>query len=113
MAGEGVVDSTLRHLTRGMKQELQRGAPLYEAMNRRMYFPEGVGCIVRWAEQHQCLAEALHMLGEMFEARARAQATFASAVCTVMTVLMILLGVGLVICGAFLPMIQLIQKLSG
>jgi hypothetical protein len=53
------------------------------------------------------------MLGEMFEGRARTQSTFASTVVTVMTVLLILFGLGMVVFGIVGPMYTLISRLSG
>ena len=90
MAGEGVVDADVRAAARALTRDLDRGEPLASAVARQSLFRAGLGPIIAWAEQHRSLAEALHMLGEMFEARARAQASFASTVFTVMTVLMIL-----------------------
>jgi type II secretory pathway component PulF len=113
MAGEGVVDADVRSTVRALSNDLTRGMPLTGAIGRRSYFPEGLAGIVGWAQEHQSLAEAMHMLGEMFEARARSQATFASTVLTVLTVLMIVLGIGLVVLGVFIPLYQLIEKLAG
>jgi general secretion pathway protein F len=113
MAGAGVVDADVREVAQSMTADLARGESLANVIARRSYFPEGLGPIVAWSEAHQSLAEALHVLGEMFEARAQAHASFASTVCTSLTVLMILFGVSAVIFGVFLPLIQMIQKLSG
>jgi type II secretory pathway component PulF len=113
MAGEGVVDADVRAAARALTHDLSRGEPLATAIARRPLFRAGLGPIIAWAEQHRTLAEALHMLGEMFEARARAQASFASTVFTVLTVLMILVSLLAVIAGVFVPLIQTIQKLSG
>jgi type II secretory pathway component PulF len=113
MAGQGVVDADLRTVARSLTGDLEHGQTLAAAMERRSYFPEGVGRIVGWAEEHRSLPETLHMLGEMFEARARAQASFASTVCTVLTVVLMVGGIVLVVLGVFIPLFQLIQKLSG
>ena len=113
MAGAGVVDADVRAVGRAMTADLNRGESLARLIVRQSYFPQGLGPIIAWAEQHQSLAEAMHVLGEMFEARARFQARFASTVCTSLAVLMILFGISVVIAGVFLPMIQMIQKLSG
>jgi hypothetical protein len=53
------------------------------------------------------------MLGEMFEARARGQTRFVNTVCSVLTVLTVPFGVGVVIVAVMLPMITLLQRLSG
>jgi type II secretory pathway component PulF len=113
MAGAGVVDADLRAVATALANDIERGELLAGAIGRQRYFPQGIGGIVHWALEHQSLPDALHMLGQMFEARARTQATFASTVLTIMAVLMILLGIGLVIMGIVLPLLQLIQKLSG
>jgi hypothetical protein len=53
------------------------------------------------------------MVGETFEARARAQATVAGTFITVVAVLLTIVGISLIVGGLFLPLIQLITKLSG
>jgi len=113
MAGEGVVDADVRVVARAMTTDLARGESLSTVIARRSYFPAGLGPIVAWAERHQSLAEALHVLGEMFETRAQSHARFASTVCTALTVLLILFGVSTVMIGVFLPLTQMIAKLSG
>jgi general secretion pathway protein F len=113
MASAGVVDADVRHAARDLAREIEGGGLLAGAITRRSFFPEGMGRIVDWAEFHQCLPESLHMLGGMFEARARAQATFSSTVFTVLTLFLIVLGVGTVIMAVFAPLIQTIQMLSG
>jgi type II secretory pathway component PulF len=113
MAGAGVADADLRSVARSVAHDLEGGTPLAGAIGGRPYFPEGLGGIIGWAQEHQGLGEALHMLGEMFEARARSQATFASTVLTVLTVILIVLGIGLVVLGLLVPLYTLIEKLSG
>jgi type II secretory pathway component PulF len=113
MAGEGVVDADVRAVARAMTTDLTRGESLATVIARRSYFPAGLGPIVAWAEKHQSLAEALHVLGEMFEARARSQARFASMLVTSLTLLLILPGLATVVLGVLLPLTQVIARLSG
>jgi type II secretory pathway component PulF len=113
LAGAGVVDADIQAGARVITADLARGESLGKVIGRRSYFPAALGPIVAWAEQHQSLAEALHVLGEMFEGRARSQASFASMVFTALTVLLILFGVSAVVFGIFVPLLQMIQKLSG
>jgi type II secretory pathway component PulF len=113
LAGEGVVDHDIRSVARSLRDDLAGGESLGRAITRQWFFPVGLGPIVTWAEQHQSLAAGMHMIGEMFEARARTQASFASAVCSVLAVFLILTGIPLVVFGVFAPLIQLISKLSG
>ena len=74
--------------------------------------PACPGCL-RWAQDQGAIAEILHMAGEMFEARARGQATFAGTVMAVLSVIVVLWGIFTVIFGLMLPMITLISRLSG
>ena len=53
------------------------------------------------------------MAGEMFEARARGQATFAGTVMAVLAAIVVLWGVFTVVFGLMLPMVTLISRLSG
>jgi type II secretory pathway component PulF len=113
LAGDGVADADVRAAARGIARDLDGGDTLALAVGHRPYFPAGLGSILAWAEQHEALASTLHVVAEMFEARARSQAAFASMVFGALTVLMILTGILAVLFGVVAPMIQLIQKLSG
>jgi general secretion pathway protein F len=113
MAGAGVPDAALQATARRMARDVEHGDSLARAINRPLLFPEGLAAIVSWAEDQNTLPATLHMLGEMFEGRARSQARFASTVCAVLCLIVILGGIALVIQGVFAPMYQMIQKLSG
>ncbi len=113
MTGEGVPDAEIRSAGRAMGAEVAKGQSLSRAMASRRVFPSGMARIVAWAEGHRGLADALHMLGEMYEARARAQASFASSVCSVLAVISILGGIVVTVFSVMIPMITLLRKLSG
>ena len=55
----------------------------------------------------------MHTAGDIYEARARAQASFASAVYGVASVIAVLLGIGLVVGAVMIPLISMISRLSG
>jgi type II secretory pathway component PulF len=113
MAAEGVQDAELMAACRGVSREVASGESLATALGSRSVFPRGLGQVLSWAERHRSLPEAMHMVGEMFEARAQSQATFAATVLVVLLIIIILGGFGLVIPAVMVPMINLIQKLSG
>jgi type II secretory pathway component PulF len=79
----------------------------------RSAVPAGLPRLLQWADSESAMAEILHMAGEMYEARARAQATFAGTVMAVLSVVIVLWGIFTVIGGLILPLITLISKLSG
>jgi type II secretory pathway component PulF len=113
LTGEGVGDASVERACRALAADVEGGLPLSLAIARQPLFPRGLSRLLRWAEGQQTLPESLDMAGEMFAARARAQASFAGAVLSVLSVLSILAGIAAVVVGLFIPLITLISKLSG
>ena len=113
LTGEGVNDASIERACRVMGSDVDAGLGLSQAMGRQRLFPKGLARVLRWAEGNQSLAGSLHMAGEMFEARARSQATFVGTVLSVMAVISVIVGVGWMVIALFLPLITLISKLSG
>ncbi len=113
LAGEGVQNSDLDRACLAMADDVEQGQSLAQAMASREALPLGLSRLLRWATKQKAIAEILHMAGEMFEARAKSQATFAGTVLAVLSVVIVLWGVFSVIAGLMLPMVTLISKLSG
>jgi general secretion pathway protein F len=113
MAGAAVRNSEIASGTKQAAREVSEGRPLSQALTKPSLYPRGFSRVLDWAETHRGLPEALHMAGEMFEARARSQATFVSTVCSILAVLSILGGICTVILAILVPMIQLIRTLAG
>lgn len=121
LAGRGVDHAGIARACDEMALEVERGASLSDALAGRSpdawavrrSMPVGLSSLLKWAEDHSTIAEILRMAGEMFQARSGAQATFAGTVLAVLTVIGGMIGVGVVVLALFLPLIQLISKLSG
>jgi general secretion pathway protein F len=113
LTGEGIQNADLDRACQVMAADVERGRTLSEAMAAQVHFPAGLPRLLRWAQGQGAIAEILHTAGEMFEARARGQATFAGTVVAVLSVIFVLWGVFIVIIGLMLPMITLISRLSG
>ena len=121
LAGRGVDNAGIDRACQEMAREVERGASLSDALagrapNERAVrrsMPVGLSNLLKWAEDHSTIAEILRMAGEMFQARSGAQATFAGAVLGVITVIGGMIGVGVVVLGLFLPLITLVNALSG
>jgi len=79
----------------------------------RRAMPSSLARLLKWAENHRAIAEILHMAGEMFEARSRAQAAFAGTVMGVLAVVGVIVGIFIVVVGLFLPLVSLMARLSG
>lgn len=113
MAGAAVRNSEIASGTKQAAQEISEGRSLSLALIRPSLFPQGYARIIDWAEKHRGLPEALHMAGEMFEAQARSQAGFVSTVCSVLSIWSVLCGIVVMVLAIFVPMINLISRLSG
>jgi type II secretory pathway component PulF len=113
LAGESVRDAEVAEACGRIGQAVEEGEPLSTAVNRWDSIPAGLGQLFRWSEDRRSLPEALHLAGEMFESRARSQSSFASSVLATLLLLLILWWVGFAIATLYLPMISLIDRLSG
>jgi type II secretory pathway component PulF len=113
LAAEGTGHGALQEDCAYSAQQIEAGEPMGLALSHGGIFPRGVGKMLAWAEDQPALSATLHMLGEMFEARARAQASFIGSVSVVFAVVMVIWGVAYVVTALYVPMIQLISKLSG
>jgi len=112
-AGEGVKDVRIATMSALVAADVTSGQPLAESLRRRSLFPHGFSKILGWAEEHRGLPEALHMAGEMFFAKARAQAEFVATLSSALAVLSILSGVTVTVIGLMAPMLSLIRSLTG
>jgi type II secretory pathway component PulF len=112
LTGEGVQDSRIRSACQSMASEIERGQSLFQSMEDRPLFPRGLSRLIRWGESQHTLPEVLHMAGSMFESRSRTHASFSGTVLTVLCVLLIF-AMMMVVPALFLPLINLISKLSG
>jgi general secretion pathway protein F len=113
LAGEGVQNSGLRAASRQMAGGVEDGQTLAQAMADSRPFPPRLSRLILWGEKRGTLPEVLHMIGEMFAARASAHSSFAAAALSVACFVLILFGVGLIVLGLMLPMVSLIARLSG
>ena len=79
----------------------------------RRVMPDGLPRLLRWAESHEAIAEVLHVAGETFQARSRAEADWGGAEEGFLAMMCVVWGVFIVVVGLFLPLVTLISKLSG
>jgi general secretion pathway protein F len=113
LAAQGAHDAELEESAHGMAHAIADGATLAEAAGDAPGLPRGFARVLAWAEGHQSLPETLHMAGEIFEAHARTRAAFVAGMVTVLTVIIVLWGCAFMVGALFLPLVQLIARLSG
>jgi type II secretory pathway component PulF len=113
MAGSSVRDADVAEACDRMGRAAEDGEPLSTAMSRWPSIPAGLGQLFRWSEDRRDLPGALHLAGDMFESRARSQSSFASSVLATVLLLLTLWWVGFAIASLYLPLMTMINRLSG
>ena len=113
LAAQGTRDPELERACRRVADEVAAGRSLSEALSWWRAIPTGLVKLLRWSEGYQTPAEALHMAGALFEARARSQAEFLGAVAVVTAVILVIWGIALLVVALFMPLISLVSALSG
>jgi type II secretory pathway component PulF len=113
LTGEGVENTDLDRACLAMSDDVERGSSLAQAMLSQRALPPALPRLIQLAGDRGAIGEILHMIGEMFEARARSHASFAGTVMAVLSVTSVLCGMVMVVIGLFLPLITLISRLSG
>ena len=113
LAGRSVRDAEVADACGRMKRAVEGGEPLSSAVLLWKSIPAGLGQLFYWSEGHRNLPEALHLAGDMFEARARSQSSFAGSLLATFVLLLILWWIGFAIATLYLPLFSLISRLSG
>ncbi len=112
LAGSSVGDAEVADACQRMGHAVESGQPLSKAVRLWDAIPAGLGQLFHWSENQQSMPEALHLAGDLFESRARAQSRFATSVLSVVILLMIFSWIGFAVLALYLPMIQLIGRLA-
>jgi general secretion pathway protein F len=113
LAGQGVGDADVAEASARMGQAIEEGQPLSDALRLWTSVPAGLGQLFAWSEARRGLPDSLHLAGDMFEARARAQSTFAAGILATLIMLMVVWWIGFAVAVLFLPMLSTISALSG
>jgi type II secretory pathway component PulF len=112
LAARGVNDAELARASRSLRASVEDGWTFADALRTWPRCPAGLTEILAESEGRGDLAPALHLAGDMFEARARSHASFLSALFAAMTLLMVVWGGAFVVMALYLPLISLIAKLA-
>jgi len=113
LAGEGVENQGLNRACHEMANQIEDGASLSEAIARSRKFPKGLAGLLTWSGDRVATAEILHVSGEIYEEKARNQATFTGVIMAVFAVIAILASAFFVVVGLLMPMITLLSRLAG
>jgi general secretion pathway protein F len=110
LAGEGVNAAELSTSVRAMRRSVEEGRSLAASLDLWPRCPAGLREVLEGSEARGDLPAALHMAGDMFEARARGQASFASSLFAALTLLLVIWGIGFVLIGLYLPVFNLFKR---
>jgi type II secretory pathway component PulF len=113
LAAAGLSDAYLAAGCRAAAAEVEAGRPLSESLATHRQFPPSMIPIMEWGQNAVALPDAFRSAAEAFEGRAGNQANFMEAALLPLTFLIVVAFVGSFIIGLFMPMINLIQKMSG
>jgi type II secretory pathway component PulF len=105
LAGSSIGDPEVAEACHRMGRAVEQGEPLWKAMSLWNSIPAGLSLLFRWSEDRRSLPVSLQMAGEMFEARARSQTSFARSILSTILFLLIFWCVGFLVAVLFLPMI--------
>ncbi len=111
LAGRAARDPALEQSCAGVAADLADGHSLAESLDRHRAFPEGLARFLRWAEDQRSLPEALTLAAGIFEARARAQASFTATFLGLLTIVLVLWWIALIYVALVWPMFDLLLKL--
>jgi type II secretory pathway component PulF len=113
LTATGLRDASLARGCVRAADEVQNGGSLGESLAARRQFPASLIPLVQWGERGHALADAFRAAAEMFEGRCRSQSTLLQALLLPIMLLAIFTAAGLFIGATMLPLISLIQRLSG
>ncbi len=112
LAAEASGDAEIIDDCRGMATKLQAGKTLESAAREMGRFPQSFVRALSWERHQEGFSEALQSMAEMYAWRARALATVLIAVLPALIVSLLTLIIGFVVVGLFMPLIELLNKLS-
>jgi general secretion pathway protein F len=113
LAGGGVQDAEVADAASQMACEVEAGCSLAASETRRHRFPGGLAQSLQWGESAHSLAESLCTAAEMLEGKATLHAEFLFRVAPPLTMILLVFLLGFVVMALFLPIIGIINALSG
>jgi type IV pilus assembly protein PilC len=114
MAGESSSDPFMAEASGKVREDLSQGQPLGEVLRRHKLVPELVSWMTAMAERRGNLGETLHHIAAMYRRQAEMRAALLRSVLPPFLII-VTAGflVGLFVMGVALPMVALLEGLSG
>src|SRR5262245_34267789 len=112
LAGEASADAEIREDCGELAADLRSGKSLESAAREKGRFPKSFVRALAWEQHREGFAEVLQSMSEMYAGRARALVAILIAVLPPVLVVMVALLVGFIVIAMFMPLIELLNKLS-
>lgn len=112
LAAAATGDPELRRSIGQVVNSVLAGKPLGARLAADRSLPAGLAQVIAWGEDRDALGESLLLAGEMYEARAVGQLTFAAMIAPPLGLTITLFFFGLIVVALMMPMIGLIEKLA-
>lgn len=113
LTGVGLPDANLARSCDRVADDVEKGGSLGESMAAHPPFPASIIPMIQWGQRTAALPDAFRAAAEMFGGRVRSQGTLLEAILLPITLLAIITFAGIFIVAMMLPLISLIQNLSG
>lgn len=113
MAGDAVAAADLRDGCRAAAAHVEGGRSMAECCTFSGPFPASLRPLVAWGEASSSLADALRAAADVFEGRARVYAGLVESIAPPLVFLLVVSAVGTFLAAMLMPLISLIQNLTG
>jgi type II secretory pathway component PulF len=111
-AGGGVHDADLADASKRLADDVAGGQPFAWTAAAMPQFPAMFSQFVKWGERHHSYPEALHAAGDIFEGRARVQASLLTWLIEPFVIIGVGLCVAVIVLAMFMPLIKLLNDLT-
>jgi type II secretory pathway component PulF len=112
-AGEVLSDRNMARACRKLTERLASGLSLSECMNQSIHFDRTLVALVAWGESNHLLPEALAIATEVYDDRIDQYASLMRRVLPPVTLVTVATMMFVVIAALMVPLVSLIQGLSG
>lgn len=113
LAADGSRDANVAQVSRRLADGAEQGRQLSEMLAGTYRLPASLVPLLRWGEQSSALDEALRSSSEMLEGRVLLRANLLRVILPPLALLLIAVAVGLLVAALLLPMVQLLDLVSG
>jgi type II secretory pathway component PulF len=113
LSAAGTHDASLAQGSMQVAEDVEKGRVLYESMSEHRQFPSSMIPVIQWGQMAPALPDAFRSAAEMYEGRVRSQRSLLEGILLPIMCLAVVTFVGFFVIAMFLPLISLIDRLSG